>query len=100
MEQDVRFCELDGKRIAYATVGEGPLLLFSGRWVTHLEEEWEEPNARSFFEELARAHRVVRYDARGTGRSTHAARTRSATGAVASTRSMRMPRSWWNIPAR
>ena len=43
MEQDIRFCELDGRRIAYATVGEGPLLLFGGRWVTHLEEEWEEP---------------------------------------------------------
>jgi DNA ligase D-like protein (predicted polymerase) len=33
-------------------------------------------------------------------RSTHAARTRSATGPPASTRSMRIPRSWWNIPAR
>ncbi len=40
MEQDIRFCELGGQRIAYATVGEGPLLLFGGRWVTHLEEEW------------------------------------------------------------
>src|SRR5262249_41982573 len=33
-------------------------------------------------------------------RSTQAARTRPATGALASTRSIRMPRSWWNIPAR
>src|SRR5207253_9936706 len=33
-------------------------------------------------------------------RSTHAARTRPDTGALASTRSIRMPRSWWNIPAR
>ena len=32
--------------------------------------------------------------------STQAARTRPATGSVASTRSIRMPRSWWNIPAR
>ena len=32
--------------IAYATVGEGPLLLFSARWVSHLEEEWEDPRAR------------------------------------------------------
>jgi len=69
MDQDIRFCELDGQRIAYATVGEGPLLLFSGRWVTHLEEEWEEPGARSFFEELARTHRVVRYDRLGVGLS-------------------------------
>ena len=53
MEQDIRFCELDGRRIAYATVGEGPVLLFGGRWVSHLEEEWEDPHARGFFEEIA-----------------------------------------------
>src|SRR5262245_7165823 len=69
MEQDIRFCELDDRRIAYATVGEGPLLLFGGRWVTHLEEEWYDPRARAFFEELARSHRVVRYDRLGTGLS-------------------------------
>lgn len=69
MEQDIRFCDLDGRRIAYATVGEGPLLLFGGRWVSHLEEEWEDPRARAFYEELARAHRVVRYDRLGTGLS-------------------------------
>src|SRR6266511_3396157 len=69
MEQDIRFCELDGRRIAYATVGGGPLLVFGGRWVTHLEDEWDEPRARSFYEELAQAHRVVRYDRLGVGLS-------------------------------
>ena len=69
MEQEIRFCELDGRRIAYATVGDGPTLLFGGRWVTHLEEEWDDPHARSFFEELARTHRVVRYDRLGAGLS-------------------------------
>ena len=69
VEQEIRFCELDGRRIAYATVGEGPTLLFGGRWVTHLEEEWEDPHARVFFEELAHTHRVVRYDRLGAGLS-------------------------------
>src|SRR3954453_2794895 len=69
MEQDIRFCEVDGRRLAYASVGEGPLLLFGGRWVTHLEDEWAQPAARTFFEELARTHRVVRYDRIGTGLS-------------------------------
>jgi pimeloyl-ACP methyl ester carboxylesterase/DNA-binding CsgD family transcriptional regulator len=69
MEQEIRFCELDGRRIAYATVGDGPLLVFGGRWVSHLEEEWESPEARGFFEELARSHRVVRYDRLGAGLS-------------------------------
>jgi len=69
MEQDIRFCELDGRRIAYASVGEGPLLLFGGRWVSHLEEEWDNARARALFEELARTHRVVRYDRLGAGLS-------------------------------
>jgi pimeloyl-ACP methyl ester carboxylesterase/DNA-binding CsgD family transcriptional regulator len=69
MEQDVGFTELDDKRIAYATVGEGPLLLFGGRWVTHLEEEWDDPRTRAFFEDLAATHRVVRYDRIGAGLS-------------------------------
>ncbi len=69
MEQDLRFTELDGRRLAYASVGEGPLLLFGGRWVSHLEEDWDNPAARGFFEGLARSHRVVRYDRLGVGLS-------------------------------
>ncbi len=69
MEQEIRFCEVDGRRLAYATVGEGPPLVFGGRWVTHLEEEWALPGARRFYEELARTHRVVRYDRIGAGLS-------------------------------
>src|SRR5204863_9860612 len=53
----------------YATAGEGPLLVFAGRWVTHLEDEWGDPKARRFYEELARTHRVVRYDRIGVGLS-------------------------------
>ncbi len=69
MEHEIRFTELDGRRLAYATVGEGPLLLFGGRWVSHLEDEWADPATRSFYEELARTHRVVRYDRLGSGLS-------------------------------
>src|SRR5919106_1791349 len=72
MEQEIRFCELDGRRIAYATLGEGPLLVFGGRWVSHLEEEWEEPRARASYEDLAATHRVVRYDRLGSGLSERA----------------------------
>ena len=72
MEQVIRFCELDGQRIAYASAGEGPLLLVGGRFVTHLEEEWEEPTIRRFFEELAATHRVVRFDRLGAGLSDRA----------------------------
>src|SRR3954449_3846105 len=70
MEQDIRFCEVGGKRVAYATIGEGPPLFFSARWITHLEDEWELPAVRRFFEDLAATHRVVRYDRIGVGLST------------------------------
>src|SRR5215210_4800640 len=69
MEQDIRFCEVEGRRLAYATLGDGPLLVFSARWITHLEDEWELPEARRFFEGLAQSHRVVRYDRIGVGLS-------------------------------
>jgi pimeloyl-ACP methyl ester carboxylesterase/DNA-binding CsgD family transcriptional regulator len=69
MEQDIRFCEVDGRRLAYAVVGEGPLLVFAGRWVTHLAGEWEDAALRAFYEGLARTHRVVRYDRLGAGLS-------------------------------
>lgn len=69
MEQDVRFCELDGRKIAYAILGDGPPLVFGARLVTHLEEEWDDPHARSFFENLARTYTVVRYDRLGAGLS-------------------------------
>src|SRR5438093_6544703 len=69
MEQDIRFCEVEGRRLAYATIGEGPLLVFSARWITHLEDEWEMPEVRRFFEELAGAHTIVRYDRIGVGLS-------------------------------
>ena len=73
MEQDVRFCELDGRRIAYAGVGEGPLLLFGGRWVSHLEDEWDDPDAaRRSSRTSPRTHRVVRYDRLGAGLSDRA----------------------------
>jgi pimeloyl-ACP methyl ester carboxylesterase/DNA-binding CsgD family transcriptional regulator len=69
MEQEIRFVQVGGQRLAYATVGEGPLLLFSARWITHLEDEWDLPEVRSFFESFAQSYRVVRYDRIGVGLS-------------------------------
>jgi pimeloyl-ACP methyl ester carboxylesterase/DNA-binding CsgD family transcriptional regulator len=76
MEQEIRFCEVDGQRLAYATVGEGPLLVFSARWITHLEDEWDLPEVRSFFESFAESYRVVRYDRIGVGLSDRTLRRR------------------------
>ncbi len=70
MEQQIGFCTTsDGVRIAYATIGAGPPLVYVCGWPGHLELEWEHPFARAFLEELATGLTVIRYDMRGSGLS-------------------------------
>ncbi len=70
MEQQIRFFTTDdGHHIAYATSGQGPPLVMTPGWITHLELNWQNPNARSFFETLSQHHTLVRYDKLGTGLS-------------------------------
>jgi pimeloyl-ACP methyl ester carboxylesterase/DNA-binding CsgD family transcriptional regulator len=69
MEQAIRFIEFEGRRLAYATYGEGPPMVIGPRWVSHLEEEWSGASERTFFGELAKTHRVVRFDRVGCGLS-------------------------------
>ena len=69
MEQEIRHLELEGRRLAYSTYGEGPPIVVGPRWVSHLEEEWADPNQRPFYAELARTHQVVRFDRIGCGLS-------------------------------
>ena len=68
--QQIRFCtSRDGVRIAYATCGAGPPLLWIGHWVRHLEYDWDHPVWRPWLAWLTRHHTVVRYDWRGCGLS-------------------------------
>src|SRR6202521_2467124 len=68
--QTVRFIrDGDGARVAYAVVGEGPLILCPAWWVSHVERDWEHPGFRHFFTRLAEGFRVVRYDRPGCGLS-------------------------------
>jgi pimeloyl-ACP methyl ester carboxylesterase/DNA-binding CsgD family transcriptional regulator len=69
MEQDIRFVDFEGRRLAYATYGEGPPMVIGPRWVSHLEEEWSDANQRAFYAEVAKSHRVVRFDRVGCGLS-------------------------------
>ena len=70
MEQDLRFCTTsDGVRIAYATVGSGPPLVYVCGWPQQLDLEWDTPFSRAFLEELAEGFTLVRYDMRGGGLS-------------------------------
>jgi pimeloyl-ACP methyl ester carboxylesterase len=70
MQQQIGFCSTaDGARIAYATVGSGPVLIFAQFAPSHLGLEWEEPRVRDFWEAVGRHHLVVRYDKHGCGLS-------------------------------
>jgi len=68
-EQLVRFTELNGRRVAWAAVGEGPPMVMGGWWMSHLELDWGNPRIRDFITALARYRTVVRYDTPGTGLS-------------------------------
>jgi pimeloyl-ACP methyl ester carboxylesterase/DNA-binding CsgD family transcriptional regulator len=69
-QQSVRFCAAaDGVQVAYASHGRGPAIVKAANWMTHLVHDWTNPLWRHWWEELARGHRVVRYDQRGCGLS-------------------------------
>ncbi|MGD9920515.1 MAG: alpha/beta fold hydrolase [Pseudorhodoplanes sp.] len=68
--QHIRFCRsADGTRIAYASFGEGPPLLWVGHFARHLELDWHNPVWSAWLSWLGRRHSVFRYDLRGCGLS-------------------------------
>lgn len=70
LTQVIRFCTApDGVRLAYAIVGQGPVLVKAANWLSHLEYDWNSPVWRHWLTGLARNHTLVRYDERGCGLS-------------------------------
>ena len=70
LKQEIRFCTApDGVQLAYSLLGQGPPLMKTGNWMTHLEFDLESPIWRHLYRELARDHTLIRYDARGNGLS-------------------------------
>ena len=55
----------DDVRIAYATFGEGPPVVF----IPYFNESFSIPEEQQFYERIGKARTVVRYDSRGTGLS-------------------------------
>ncbi|MGH8459978.1 MAG: alpha/beta fold hydrolase, partial [Stenotrophobium sp.] len=56
--------------IAYQVVGEGPIdLIYSGGMITHLDLQWDFPEAERFLMRLASFSRLILFDRRGSGLS-------------------------------
>jgi pimeloyl-ACP methyl ester carboxylesterase/DNA-binding CsgD family transcriptional regulator len=69
VEHQIRFCPTSAGRVAYATIGDGPPLVFPAWWVSHQEVLWEDDRYRAFVTALAERHTVIGYDRPGTGLS-------------------------------
>jgi pimeloyl-ACP methyl ester carboxylesterase len=70
MDQSIRFCtSSDGVKLAYAVTGEGPPLVMSATWLTHLEHQRRSLAWKPWLEALSRDHTLLRYDSRGCGLS-------------------------------
>ena len=68
--QRVGFCRaVDGVRLAYAVAGQGPPLVKTSNWLTHVDHEWDSPVWRHWWQALTARHTLVRYDERGCGLS-------------------------------
>lgn len=67
---ETRYAKSGDVNIAYQVVGDGPrdLVLVPG-FVSHLENDWDEPRSAHFLERLASFSRLIRFDKRGTGLS-------------------------------
>jgi pimeloyl-ACP methyl ester carboxylesterase/DNA-binding CsgD family transcriptional regulator len=66
----IRFCtSADGTRIAVASLGDGPPLVRTAHWLSHVEFDGRSPVWAHWLRELSRAHTYIRYDPRGCGLS-------------------------------
>jgi pimeloyl-ACP methyl ester carboxylesterase/DNA-binding CsgD family transcriptional regulator len=66
---EIRFLSIAGRRLAYEVAGEGPLLLASAWWISHLELDRRNQAFARFWEAVGEGYSVVRYDRLGVGAS-------------------------------
>jgi class 3 adenylate cyclase len=70
MHPETRYAQSRDVNIAYQIVGAGPLdLVLVPGFVSHLDNDWDEPRSAHFLRRLASFARLIRFDKRGTGLS-------------------------------
>jgi len=69
MSRPIRFLGTQWGQVAYTAIGSGPPVLVDTGWVSHLEALWAHDGYRGLMERLSETHRVICYDAPGTGMS-------------------------------
>ncbi len=70
MEPETGYADLDGEKIAYQIIGDGPVdIVVAPSWFSAADIEWQEPHLRRYFERLGSFARVIRFDRRGSGAS-------------------------------
>ena len=70
VQAETRYAKSGGINIAYQVTGEGSLdLVLVPGFVSHLENDWDEPRSAHFLERLSSFSRLIRFDKRGTGLS-------------------------------
>ena len=68
-QPETRYARAGDADIAYATVGDGPDLVWAYGLMTHLELKWEEPSLAAMLRRLAEFSRLIFFDRRGCGLS-------------------------------
>jgi class 3 adenylate cyclase/pimeloyl-ACP methyl ester carboxylesterase len=69
-QQEIHFCQArDGVQLAYARMGQGPPLVKTGHWMTHIESDFDSAIWQPYYREMSRDNTFIRYDARGNGLS-------------------------------
>ena len=69
-QQHIKFASsADGIRIAYATSGDGPPLVRTAHWMTHLDWDWRSAIYGPFIRRMSMGNCLVRFDGRGCGLS-------------------------------
>jgi pimeloyl-ACP methyl ester carboxylesterase/DNA-binding CsgD family transcriptional regulator len=75
MQQAIRYLTTgDGARLAWASLGSGPVVVKAANWLSHLEYDLQSPIWRHWYRFFGEHYRLLRYDERGCGMSGGATR--------------------------